>query len=262
MTLYRAIANLAVILACVLLYALSPAANAQPTQARPPVSLGVGVVASPAPYAGVDEQPVTTVPFVNMEGERFYLRGVEAGYQLWAPDSITLSAIVQPRFQSFSAEDSNALAGMADRRRTLEGGLRINWRRGPFQAELRTLTDLLDRHQGHSVTTDAGMRLGGRRLSVTPSAGVTWRSRDFVRYYYGVRPGEARPTRPSYAGATALNPFIGANARIQLTGRWGLFTFLRHTWLDSAITDSPIVDTTTNMSGGFAVTVGLGGGPE
>ena len=245
-------------LALGLLFALSTEAIAQPAKARPPLTLGLGVVASPAPYAGVEDQSLTPVPFINMEGDRFYFRGLQAGYRFWKPDSITLSAILQPRLQSYTADDSDALAGMADRKRTLEGGLRLNWRKGPFQAELRTLTDLLDRHGGHSVTADTGLRLAGAGLSVTPAVGVTWQSRDFVGYYYGVRPGEARATRPPYSGTAALNPFIGTTIRYQLAGRWGLFTFLRHTWLDSAITDSPLVDTNTDISGGFAVTIGLG----
>jgi len=232
----------------------APAAGAQPARPRPPVTAGLGVVAAPSPYAGVDAPDLTPVPFLNLELGRFYLRGVEAGYRLTQAGPLSLAAVVQPRLRNLHAGDSPALAGMETRRRTAEGGLRARLRAGRWHAGLRAVTDLLGRHDGQVVTAEAGVRLGGRRLSLSPTAGVEWQSTAFVDYYYGVRPAEARPGRPAYAPGSAANPFVGAAARMRLGGSWGLFGYLRHTWLDRAVTDSPIVDRSVVYSGVLAVT--------
>lgn len=233
--------------------------TAQPADERPPVTAGLAAVASPSPYAGVTEPPVTVVPFINVELDRFYLRGLEAGYRLTDSGPLSVSAIVQPRFQSFKASDSAAFNGMTTRRRTAEGGLRAQLRMGRLQTGLRGVTDLLGRHQGQVMTANAGYRLGGPSLAVTPSAGIQWQSGDFVAYYYGVRPGEARGDRSAYNGGAATNPFVGASARLRLGQRWGVFALVRHYWLDDAITDSPIVDSRTDYSGVAALTRAFGG---
>ena len=250
----------AAVLAAALL--MPGAALAPPPDQRPPVTLGLAAVSSPSPYAGVDERPVTVVPFANFEAGRFYLRGLEAGYRLAEGEAFSAAAILQPRFQSYSPGDSPALDGMEARRRTAEGGLRAGVRLGRWKVGLRGVSDLLGRHDGQTVTFDAGVRLGGPRLGVTPSAGLQWQSANFVDYYYGVRASEARPDRPAYTGQAAFNPFLGASVRWRLGGRWGVFALARHAWLDSAITDSPIVDRGTDNSGVLALTYALGsGGP-
>jgi len=243
----------------VFLLAMASVATAQPKGARPPVSAGLAAVTSPSPYADVDDPPVTLVPVVNFSFDRFYLRGLEAGYRLTDTETLSVSAVVQPRFQSFKAGDSPALAGMASRRRTAEAGLRGELKKGPWAFSLRGVTDLLGRHHGQVVTADVSFRWGGPLLTVRPSAGIQWQSRDFVDYYYGVHPAEARAGRPAYTGKAAFNPFVGASARVRLGKRWGLFALVRHHWLDGGITDSPIVDSRTDRSGILGITRGFGG---
>ena len=251
-------ARRAVAATATVLVAVAEASAAQSGRPRPPVTVGAAVVASPSPYAGIDDPPLTAVPFVNFELGRFYLRGLEAGYRLWQRGPLSVAAVVQPRFQSYQAGDSPALAGMADRRRTAEGGARASVRLGRFEAGVRAVTDLLGRHGGQEITADVGWRLGGRQLSLSPSVGVIWESADFVDYYYGVRPGEATADRPAFEGDAATNRFVALAGRYRLTKRLGLFALVRHTWLDDTITDSPIVDSDTNYSGVLAVTYAFG----
>ncbi|MEF8793023.1 MipA/OmpV family protein [Thiohalorhabdus sp.] len=231
---------------------------AQPERSPPPVTAGLGAVASPSPYTGVDEAPLTVVPFVNLELDRFYLRGLEAGYRLTKIGPLTVNAVGQPRLQNFTANDSAALAGMTSRRRTAEAGFRGQLQKGRWEAGLRAVTDLLGRHSGQVVTAEASVRLGGPMVTVKPAAGIQWQSRDFVNYYSGVRSDEARAGRQAYTGKAATNPFVGASTRVRLGKKWGIFALVRHYWLDEGITDSPIVDTRTDYSGVLAVTRAFG----
>ncbi|MFP4614809.1 MAG: MipA/OmpV family protein [Thiohalorhabdus sp.] len=232
---------------------------AQGPPGAPPVMVGAGVVAAPSPYAGVSSN-LTPVPMVNLEAGRFRFRGIQARYRLWGGRDLHLDAVAQPRFQSYRADDSPDLAGMEPRRRTAETGLRLNGQVGPWDYRLQATTDVLGRHDGQEVTLGGRYRLGGGARSLSPGAGLEWASAAFVDYYYGVRPGEVRPGRPAYSGAAAWSPYVSLTGRMRLAGRWGLFAYLRHTWLEDAITDSPIVDRTTVYSGVVAVSYAFGGG--
>ncbi|MFA9459751.1 MipA/OmpV family protein [Thiohalorhabdus methylotrophus] len=232
---------------------------AQPPPKRPPVMIGAGVVASPSPYEGV-RRNLTPVPLLNVNLGRFSFRGIQARYRLWGDRRLNLAAVLQPRFQSYEGGDSRALEGMADRRKTAEAGLELTRRLGRWRLQVQGVTDLLGRHQGQEASAQLGYRLGGRRFTLSPGAGVEWASDRFVDYYYGVRPGEARAGRPAYSGQDAWSPFVALVARVRLTGRWGAFTYLRHSWLDEPVTDSPIVDRATVYSGVVAVSYAFGGG--
>jgi len=224
-----------------------------PPGKRPKVVLGAGAVAAPSPYKGVSSH-ITPVPFVNLQRERFFLRGVQAGWRLWQGEKSSLAAVAQPQFQGYEPGDSPALAGMATRRWSVDGGLQFTTRRGDLRLSLEAMHDLLGRHGGLLASADLSYELGGAGFTVAPGAGLEWEGRDFVAYYYGVRPTESRPGRPAYDGRGALNPYAGMRVRYSFNRRWGLFTYLRHRWLDDAITDSPIVAGDTVYSGVLAVT--------
>ncbi|HKL78163.1 MAG TPA: MipA/OmpV family protein [Gammaproteobacteria bacterium] len=240
--------------AAALALALAAPGYAQgPPGKRPKVVLGAGAVAAPSPYKGVSSH-VTPVPFINLQRERFFLRGVQAGWRLWQTNGASLAAVAQPQFQGYEPGDSPALAGMDRRRWSVDGGLQLTARRGDLRLSLQALHDLLGRHNGLLASAGVSYELGDPRRTVAPGVGLEWEGPDYVAYYYGVRPAEGRPGRPAYDGRGALNPYIGVQARYGFGGHWGLFAYLRHRWLDDAITDSPIVAGDTVYSGVVAVT--------
>lgn len=240
-------------LAAVCCFALWSPAPAAPPDQRPAVVLGGGAVAAPSPYRGVASN-VTAIPFINLNRGRFYLRGIQAGWRLTDRQGTTLAAVVQPQLQSYSPNESPALAGMDHRQWSVDGGLQLSHRAGRWQLSLRAVHDLLGRHQGLLGSAGVSYDLGTPKLSVAPGLGVEWEGADFVDYYYGVRPGEARSGRPGYDGRAAANPYAALRVRYSFNRHWGVFTYLRHSWLDEAITDSPIVGKSTVYSGVAAVT--------
>ena len=64
----------------------------------------------------------------------------------------------------------------------------------------------------------------------------------YSRYYFGVKASELVPERASYEPGAALNYGIGFSLGYQLTPKWLLSTSLGLEFLDSAITDSPLVE--------------------
>jgi outer membrane protein len=76
---------------------------------------------------------------------------------------------------------------------------------------------------------------------------------DVIDYYYGVSSKEARPDRPAYSPGSALNIEAELFVRYPLSQHFELVGIVGYTLLDSAISDSPIVDADYEMSATFGV---------
>ena len=211
-----------------------------------------------APYAGLDED-LLVVPLVRFEGERSYLRGLRAGWRLRASDGHELVLIGQARLDGYDANDSPVLAGMADRRASLDVGLASTWTSKTFGAlELAAMTDALDRSGGSELAASWNLMFRAGDWTVIPGASLRWQDADLVDYYYGVRAGEALPGRPAYRGDAALTPDVSLLATRPFADRWTVFVRASHAWLPSEITGSPIVDRDRST----ALFVGLGWSPD
>jgi MipA family protein len=206
-----------------------------------PWHIGIGGVVQDQPYVGVDTQ-TTGFPVIGYFGERLQVFGPRANYLLLGNETFSLKADAMVRFSSYEPEDSAALQGMEERDMTLDAGFSASAGGAWGELELGVLTDVLDRHSGQEVRLSYGYELASESLSVTPFTGLRWMSANLSDYYYGVRPGEATPTRPAYELSSTTSAFVGSTARYRLTERWSLFGVLAWERLDDAVRDSPIVE--------------------
>ena len=69
--------------------------------------------------------------------------------------------------------------------------------------------------------------------SLVASAGLTWKSAEVVRYYYGVD--------QLYEPGSALSPFVKLRYSLPLSDRWTLNAFAHYEHLAGSIANSPIV---------------------
>ena len=236
----------------------APLAHARPAETdpadEPRWTLGVLAIDRDAPYRQLDED-LLFVPLIRFEGERAYLRGLRGGFRLLERGPLEFSAFLQARGDGYEAADSPYLAGMADRRFSLDGGVALGWRIARLgQFEASAATDLLDRSGGQELEVSwTGLARAGQ-WRILPSVSLRWQSDDLVDYYYGVRPGEALPGRPAYQGDAAVLPEFAVLATRPFGERWQFFARVGHTWLPGEITDSPLVDDDRRTS----VLVGLG----
>lgn len=212
-------------------------------------SLGAAVISSPEPYVGADNETIV-VPALSLSYKKFFFRGIVAGYELFERDGFTASAIARARFAGYDADDSPFLSGMEDRRKSADAGLELDWqpsRRIGFQ--LTPTTDVLGRSDGQEVTFDVYVPLRFGPARIEPRVGAIWQSSDFVDYYYGVRPEEARPGRPAFRGESAVNLGAGVSLFTPVARRLILQSFVRVERLDDKIEESPIVDRKTAVTG-------------
>jgi outer membrane protein len=214
---------------------------------KPEIFVGAGAVVSSKPYDGLSYK-VYPVPLFGYEGERLYLRGIMGGYRLFKAENWSIGPTVRPRFEGYDAGDSSALSGMKDRNATIDGGIDLAWTTKRAFVSLVVLTDLLGAHDGHEVEiSGAGMFPYGP-YQIIPSLGLRWRSNALVRYYYGVKPEEARADRLAYKPDQTLTPVARLAIRRRLSEKWGFLFATQFEWLDDEISDSPIVDDNSTLS--------------
>jgi outer membrane protein len=108
-------------------------------------------------------------------------------------------------------------------------------------AQLKVLGDLTGTHEGFelSASYEIPYQIGRRTMGL--AIGLNWRSKELVDYYYGVRAGEARNGRPTYAGRSATNASVGLTVDYKLNDHWHVLGGSEYVRLGDGITASPII---------------------
>jgi hypothetical protein len=81
-----------------------------------------------------------------------------------------------------------------------------------------------------------------RRGYVVPSVKYSYLSGDYSAYYFGVAPEEVSASRPEYQPGATSTASVEVAMGYELTPRWLFRTRVGVEFLDSTISDSPIVD--------------------
>lgn len=216
-------------------------------------SAGVGVVLSDKPYKGMDNE-LYVIPLIDLRIEKFYMQGPKLGYELWQDEGFTFEAIAQYRFDGYDDSDASAVSGMDDRDHTIDYGLGLKYDMKEWgQIGIEWLADLMDNHNGQEIEVRYSYDWRQDQLTLTPFVGFSWLSDNIIDYYYGVRPGEVRAGRAAYEGRDTINWFTGLTVRYTIDQRWSLFSMFNWEFYGDEISDSPIVDDDSGMSGLFGV---------
>ena len=137
------------------------------------------------------ERQENLVPFIGYEGERFYIRGLEAGYEWGEWGGIELSLISSVRMETLSEDDSEEFEGIEHRRRTGEAGLRLGRRIGLLQLRGYFLHDLLNRHGGFEAGASLSSRMPAPRGWWFGSLSGRYQDSGLVGHYFAVNQKEA-----------------------------------------------------------------------
>jgi len=206
------------------------------------LSLGAGVIVSPRPYVGADFR-VFPIPSVELEYKGWFFRGIRGGYGFVRTARFTASLYAQARFSGLESDSNPFLQGMEDRKKSMDAGIELSYRRRPVGFRINYLGDVLGRNKGQEATflVTSGVPFG-RRGIVLAGIGPRWLSKNHVDYYYGVRGNEATPSRPAYRGKAAYNLDINITAIINLSAHWRWLMIVNREGFGAGIKDSPIVD--------------------
>ncbi len=211
-----------------------------------PDMLGLGALAHDDAYKGKDTQ-VLPMPIIWWQHGNLYVRGSRAGVILGNPDSKVLecSLFLEPRFMGYDSDDSNNLFGMDDREYSLDAGIGVEWpipHAYGITLDTSFAADILGENEGQEVKVALTKLFDFKPFFFKPRLGVAWQSQDLVDYYYGVRSQEATAARPAFSPNDAFNPALGLDFYVGLSEEWMLISRVNVNFLDSEISDSPIVE--------------------
>ncbi len=156
------------------------------------------------------------------------------------------------------ATDNDEVQGLNERRWTIETAPFIGWRRLPLTVEFRPYWELLGNHDGWTGELVFSLPREFTWGYVAPSVQLTYLSDQYAEYYFGVSGKEAIEGRPEYDPGDALNPSAALRVGYRLSPHWLLTGKIGYEWLDSTITDSPIVDKDGTWSGSVGVAYNAG----
>ncbi len=215
------------------------------------VSLGLGAAWQSSPYKSYDAD-TRPLPLIGIEGERFYLRGPEAGLHLFQNENHAFSLGVAYSGLEFDSGDTDdrRLKQLDDRDWTLRAYLQYALRSDDFgHLSLKVFHDVLNNSDAFTAEASYKYPAYFGQVTLSPGAGLAWDSEEELAYYYGVSAREARKSGlREYSPGGGISPFISLELDWNFTESWSLFAAQRVKFLSSEITDSPMVDDDMIMS--------------
>ena len=242
--------SLATGLAAALVTPAAIAADESEGDGRSRWELGLGVVATDSPYAGEGTR-TTPFPLVTYEGEKFFFRGITAGWRFIQTDSFTLAGIARMRLDGFDIEDLGreelALRGLdyrllEDRDDSLDLGLSAAWDGAAGEIEFELLADVTDTSGGYQASLKYGYSFQLGKTRITPNVGVKWLSDDLANYYYGTLDEEVARGVVSYKPDAVSIPHVGIDVSRRIGQKWGLFASLQYRSLPTELERSPLLE--------------------
>jgi len=226
-----------------------------------PITIGAGAIWRDKPYQDFESSDRwSPVPLILYEGQRFFVRGGNAGWKVIHTRPWELSIIVEAQGDGYDESNSNALNGMDDRDPWIAAGAQLKWQANRFGFKIAATTDVTQESEGQQLSADIFWQESNGPWIANYSAGVIWHSDDYVDYYYGVKRSEAIPgVRPFYEPTDELNYHAGGVLLFQFPeSRWLFAMAARATYLGDRVQDSPIVDEDYELMGLFAIGYSFG----
>ena len=206
--------------------------------------LGVGGLSRPE-YIGGDDHEGTVVPLIYVDYRDIaYFKLNHLGVWFWkqGQEGFRIGAVAQPR-RGWRRSDGDRLGGMDTRGDSIEAGVNLAWRQGPFEIEGAYLTDVSDESDGDSAFIKFRYALlEGTKWRLGGQLGFEYLDDDVTDYYFGVPASEATPSRPAYSPDEEWNTSVGLVASYFFNPSWMAIAGGTYTVLGDEIEDSPIVE--------------------
>lgn len=210
-------------------------------------SLGASVSTSSNPFTGAPNSTILYPYLTSFRHSAFtddwlLIRGENLGFRYVSESDWEFGAIGRIQTLGLGGSENDALRGLDERRWTIEAGPLIGWRGSPVHLQFRSYWEVLDRHEGTTSELEVSLPRQFDRGYLVPSIKVSYLNDDYSRYYYGVADYEVTPSRPAYRPGSAVNTWVGFSLGYQLAPKWLLSSTMGMEYLDSSVSNSPIVD--------------------
>jgi outer membrane protein len=222
------------------------------------ISVSLGAGGRTNPIRGNSDIPLIVIPQISYYGERFFLDSLELGFTLHENDTHTFNLVATPGYDRvffFSNDLQNLFVrgagGLVLTGELIEGSDDVRavpvprrhttylvgpewiFRYGRLIGQLDGLYEATGRHHGHEVRAAVATPIIASKDSLVMSLGLTFKSAELVRYYYGIE--------GLYEPGSALNPFLKLGYSRPVSERVGFNAFVHYEFLDDSVSDSPLV---------------------
>jgi MipA family protein len=209
------------------------------------VTMGLGLYVQTQPYIDVSTMILPT-PVIFFDNSLLYIRWTRYGVYFLGNKgkdiSWGFSLTAQPRTYGYAAEGSKTLTGMDKRESSIEGGLAFSASYKTTYMEITALTDVLSRNDSLVVEATLGDEYKVNKFSFYPSVGISYLSKSFVNYYYGVKNSEETPTRLAYNPTAGIQLTAQSYINYEITDSLDTLVNINARMLPKSAYDSPIVN--------------------
>lgn len=202
--------------------------------------IGLGVFYK-SPIIRSQANQLSVLPYAYFNYDRAFIRLDTLGAKTRRLGYGYLEIVGRYSQDGFDA-DTSSLAGLKNRQTSIPlgvGTMQVT----PIGAFFIDAFHDVNKSGGNLLEVIYVGKLAGPWLTFYPLFGAEYRSKEYVRYYYGISSQEAANSQyVAYQPAGALNPLMGLMADARLTEEYHLNFYLRRRWLGSSIQASPIVN--------------------
>ncbi|MET0007222.1 MAG: MipA/OmpV family protein [Candidatus Thiodiazotropha sp. 6PLUC9] len=228
------------------LIALIGAVISTPSLAELDIQVGLVTAVNSTYYTDLDEE-YYLLPLVIAEYDRFYLQGIHGGYRFFQDDEgQSLALEIRRTFDGYSSDDiddSDTLAGMAERDQAWEAGLAYEVGMVGGQAKAKLMQDISDTHNGFSARFEYERPFwtGDAHMFSWYAGSEYWNSKK-SDYYFGVKPEEATSTRSVYTADGNYSFFLGSNLIKRINNSVTVLASVEYIRATDAVNDSPLTN--------------------
>lgn len=171
----------------------------------------------------------------------------EKGYfQRWFAGNVlstnTSGSLLPPEVETGEQKSVRTVSVNDVRKRptAVDAGVQLNWFGEQWQGRMNFWQDISSSYDGQSasLTVARAWPLAGGTVDL--GATLFWKSAKLIDTYYGMGDDELYYLQ-RYQGRDSWQPQLRLSWQKPLTERWSVLTFYQYLHLDSAMTDSPLV---------------------
>lgn len=185
---------------------------------------------------------------LQYRGERLNIDEETIAYKLSDTEKYQIEIMARSENRGLEDDDLKDFTGLTERDPSLDAGFRAGMKTRYGLLSVEATGDISGTHNGQEVDLRFGPDFyqkawdGKREVSVGALAGVKWQSKDVVDYYYGVSGGEATASRAAYKGDDAIIPYVGIEAKANLSKHFSMHGNVLYKDRPDEITNSPLVN--------------------
>ncbi len=193
-------------------------------------------------YRGVGTD-TAVLPTLGYLGPRFRFLGPRVSYVVHQGTELKTSALITYNRAGYEASDSKYLDGMTKRQHSLFGGMSTSFKKGKLSYTLSYLHDLQNHSGGQDFALAMSYRYNYGPFFLTPKVSLNYLDSAYSNYYFGVRDHESNSDRKAYTPNASINPSVSLDFATPVFFKGFTRASVTHSWLDSSLYNSPIIDT-------------------